>query len=106
MLSGFDKVDIVSYPLEVLQASGLPLKPLASIQPYSEGIEVHRPEPQGDYRVVDGRISLGISGKIIDLMSAARKVCFSLLTGSTLTRDFTCTSGDFANRQQQIRLFD
>jgi glycosyltransferase involved in cell wall biosynthesis len=72
LLSGFEGVDIVSYPLDVLKASGLPLKPLDTIPPYSAGIEVHRPEPLGDYKVVEGRIGLGISGKIIDLMSAAR----------------------------------
>ncbi len=71
LLSGFEKVDIVSYPLDLLRESGLPLKPLDSIPPYSPGIEVHRPEPLGDYKVLDGRVSLGISGLLVDLIGRA-----------------------------------
>src|SRR5659263_126283 len=41
---GFDDVRIVSWPLDRLVESGLPLKPFDSISPYSEGITVERPE--------------------------------------------------------------
>jgi glycosyltransferase involved in cell wall biosynthesis len=67
--AGFQKIHIVSYPIETLQASGLPLKPLASVQSYSQGIEVDRPEPLGDYKVLDGRLSYAISGHMIDLLN-------------------------------------
>ncbi|MGI3783458.1 MAG: hypothetical protein ACRYG2_22060, partial [Janthinobacterium lividum] len=42
---GFSEVKIVTWPIERLVAAGLPLKPLESVQPYSDGIEVERPEP-------------------------------------------------------------
>ena len=41
---GFDDVRIVTWPIETLEASGLPLKPLDQILPYSDGIEVERPD--------------------------------------------------------------
>ncbi|MEM6280491.1 MAG: glycosyl transferase family 1, partial [Verrucomicrobiota bacterium] len=59
---GFQSVHIVSYPIETLQNSQLPLKPLDTISPYSDGIEVNRPEPIGDYKVLDGRLGYAISG--------------------------------------------
>ncbi len=65
---GFSSVHIVSYPIETLQASGLPLKPLETISEYSPGIEVDRPEPIGDYKVLDGRLSYAISGQMVDLL--------------------------------------
>ncbi len=65
---GIETVHIVSYPLETLQSSGLPLKPLETVSPYSEGIVVDRPEPIGDYKVLDGRLSYSISGRIVDLL--------------------------------------
>lgn len=65
---GLENVHIVSYPLDVLQESSLPLKELATISPYSEGIKMDRPEALGDYKVLDGRIGLGISGHLIDLL--------------------------------------
>ncbi|MEM9110318.1 MAG: glycosyltransferase [Planctomycetota bacterium] len=68
--AGLKKIHIVSYPIETLKASGLPLKPLASVQSYSQGIEVDRPEPLGDYKVLDGRLSYAISGHIIDLLNS------------------------------------
>ena len=40
LLRGFSEVKIVTWPVERLIAAGLPLKPLESVQPYSEGIEV------------------------------------------------------------------
>lgn len=65
---GFQSVHIVSYPIETLEASGLPLKPLETISPYSDGITVDRPEPVGDYKVLDGRLSYAISGQLVDLL--------------------------------------
>ena len=66
--SGIKNVHIVSYPLDVLAASGLPLKPLDTISPYSPGITIDRPEPMGDYKVLDGRLGLGIGGHLVDLL--------------------------------------
>ena len=63
---GFSEIHIISYPLDILANSGLPLK--TKILPYSDGIHVHRPEPVGDYKVLDGRIMHGMSGVIIDLL--------------------------------------
>lgn len=65
---GVKKVHIVSYPLETLENSGLPLKPIETISPYSPGIEVDRPAPVGDYKVLDGRLGYAISGRLIDLL--------------------------------------
>lgn len=66
--SGLDSVHIVSYPIETLENSALPLKPLETISAYSDGIFVDRPEPVGDYKVLDQRLSLGISGHLTDLL--------------------------------------
>ncbi|MEO0587297.1 MAG: glycosyltransferase family 4 protein [Planctomycetota bacterium] len=66
--AGVEKIHIVSYPIDVLQRSELPLKPLASVQSYSQGISVDRPEPVGDYKVLDGRLGYAISGHLIDLL--------------------------------------
>ncbi|MEM1209824.1 MAG: glycosyltransferase family 4 protein [Planctomycetota bacterium] len=66
--AGVEKIHIVSYPIETLQHSELPLKPLASVQSYSQGIHVDRPKPVGDYKVLDGRLSYAISGHLIDLL--------------------------------------
>lgn len=52
MEAGFASVHIITYPLSTLEKSGLPLKP--SVEPYSQGIHVHRPEPVGDYKVNRG----------------------------------------------------
>ena len=65
---GFANVHIVTYPIETLQASKLPLKPLETITPYSPGIKVDRPEPIGDYKVLDGRLSYAIGGQLVDLL--------------------------------------
>ena len=67
--AGFDRIHIVSYPIETLKASGLPLKPLESVQSYSQGISVDRPEPVGDYKVLDGRLGYAISGHLVDLLN-------------------------------------
>lgn len=66
---GYDDVRIVTWPLDRLQDSGLPLKPWDSVQPYSPGITVERPDPVGDYRVVDGRYLAGLTGRLIELFT-------------------------------------
>jgi glycosyltransferase involved in cell wall biosynthesis len=79
LAAGMKNVHIVSYPLDVLKASSLPLKDLSTISPYSEGITMDRPEPMGDYKVLDGRLGLGIGGHIVDLLHR--------LPGKTLLMD-------------------
>ena len=69
LLRGFSEVKIVTWPVERLVAAGLPLKPLESVQPYSDGIEVERPEPVGDYRVPDGRYLSGLVGRLVELFT-------------------------------------
>ncbi|MEM7600543.1 MAG: glycosyltransferase family 4 protein [Verrucomicrobiota bacterium] len=66
---GFHSAHIISYPIETLQESGLPLKPLETISAYSDGIVVHRPEQIGDYKVLDGRLGYAMSGEVVDLIS-------------------------------------
>ncbi|MDY7544007.1 MULTISPECIES: glycosyltransferase [unclassified Cryobacterium] len=83
---GFDEVRIVTWPIDKLQASGLPLKPLDSVLPYSKGIFVDRPAPVGDYKVLDGRHLAGVTGRLIELFTdGVPTVCLSLyLTPHTL----------------------
>src|ERR671919_1321723 len=52
---GFDDIRLITWPLDVLAATGLPMKPMDSVLRYSPGITVERPQPVGDYRVPDGR---------------------------------------------------
>ena len=79
LLRGFDEVRIVTWPIERLQTSGLPLKPLDEISPYSPGIVVERPEPVGDYKVPDGRYVAGIVGRLVELFTdGVPTVCMSL----------------------------
>ena len=66
---GFDDVRIVTWPIDRLQATGLPLKPLEGVLPYSPGITVERPEPVGDYKVPDGRWLAGIVGRLVELFT-------------------------------------
>lgn len=66
---GFDDVRLLTWPIPVLQAAGLPLKPLDRILPYSEGITVERPGPVGDYRVPDGRHLAGLTGRLVELLA-------------------------------------
>ena len=66
---GYDDVRIVTWPIDRLQESGLPLKPLETVLPYSPGITVERPEPVGDYRVIDGRYLAGLTGRLIELFT-------------------------------------
>ncbi|MFD2256461.1 glycosyltransferase family 4 protein [Luteolibacter algae] len=76
---GMKNVHIVSYPLETLEQSSLPLKDPSSITPYSRGISMDRPEPLGDYKVLDGRLGLGIGGHLVDLLHS--------LPGKTMLMD-------------------
>ena len=70
---GFTEVRIVTWPLDLLVTSGLPLKPLDGVLPYSKGIEVERPEP------VDGRHLAGMTGRLIELFTdGVPTVCMSL----------------------------
>lgn len=79
LLRGFDDVRIVTWPIDRLEASGLPLKPLDEISPYSPGIVVERPEPVGDYKVPDGRYVAGIVGRLVELFTdGVPTVCLSL----------------------------
>ncbi|MGY6497104.1 MAG: glycosyl transferase family 1, partial [Microcella sp.] len=66
---GIPDVRIVSWPIELLESSGLPLKPLATIPEYSPGITVERPDPVGDYKVVDGRYLAGLVGRLFELFT-------------------------------------
>lgn len=66
---GFDDVRIVTWPLDVLQRAGLPLKPLDGVLPYSDGITVERPGPVGDYKVPDGRWLAGLTGRLVELFT-------------------------------------
>ena len=76
---GFTEVRIVTWPLDLLERSGLPLKPLDGILAYGEGIEVERPEPVGDYKVPDGRYLAGMTGRLVELFTdGVPTVCMSL----------------------------
>ncbi|HET6759797.1 MAG TPA: glycosyltransferase [Propionibacteriaceae bacterium] len=75
----FTDVRIVTWPLNLLATSGLPLKPLDGMLPYSKGIEVERPEPVGDYKVPDGRFLAGMTGRLVELFTdGIPTVCMSL----------------------------
>ena len=79
LLRGFTEVRIVTWPIERLIATGLPLKPLDGVAPYSPGIEVERPEPVGDYKVPDGRYLAGMTGRLVELFTdGVPTVCISL----------------------------
>jgi glycosyltransferase involved in cell wall biosynthesis len=66
---GFADVRLLTWPIETLQAAGLPLKPLDRLLPYSTGITVERPEAVGDYRVPDGRHVAGLTGRLVELLA-------------------------------------
>ena len=66
---GFDDVRIVTWPIDRLVESGLPLKPLDGVLPYSAGITVERPDPVGDYKVPDGRYVAGLTGRLVELFT-------------------------------------
>ena len=69
LLRGFTDVRIVTWPLDRLVETGLPLKPLDGVSPYSVGIEVERPGPVGDYKVPDGRYLAGLVGRLVELFT-------------------------------------
>ncbi|SDT03502.1 Glycosyltransferase involved in cell wall bisynthesis [Friedmanniella luteola] len=69
LLRGFTEVRIVTWPLDRLAETGLPLKPLDGVSPYSVGIEVERPAPVGDYKVPDGRYLAGLVGRLVELFT-------------------------------------
>jgi glycosyltransferase involved in cell wall biosynthesis len=76
---GFDEVRIITWPIDRLQESGLPLKPLDRVLPYREGIIVERPEPVGGYKVPDGRYLAGLTGRLVELFTeGVPTVCMSL----------------------------
>lgn len=76
---GFSDVRIVTWPIERLLESGLPLKPLDSVLPYSPGITVERPEPIGDYKVIDGRYQAGVTARLVELFTdGIPTICMSL----------------------------
>lgn len=76
---GFTDVRLLTWPIEALEAAGLPLKPLDGLLPYSPGITVERPEPVGDYRVPDGRYIAGLTGRLIELLAEPiPTVCLSM----------------------------
>ena len=66
---GFDDVRIVTWPIDTLRAAGLPLKPLDTVMPYSDGITVERPGGVGDYKVPDGRFLGGMTGRLVELFT-------------------------------------
>ena len=76
---GLTDVRVVTWPLDLLTTSGLPLKPLDGVLPYSKGIDVERPEPVGDYRVPDGRYLAGMTGRLAELFTdGVPTICMSL----------------------------
>jgi glycosyltransferase involved in cell wall biosynthesis len=57
---GFDDVRLITWPLDLLVAAGLP-------------------QPVGDYRVPDGRYSAGLTGRLVELFSeGVPTVCMSM----------------------------
>jgi len=76
---GFDEVRIITWPIDLLQRSGLPLKPLDRVLPYREAIIVERPAPVGDYKVPDGRHLAGLTGRLVELFTdGVPTLCMSL----------------------------
>jgi glycosyltransferase involved in cell wall biosynthesis len=76
---GFDEVRIITWPIERLQQTGLPLKPLDRVLPYRDGIMVERPAPVGDYKVPDGRYLAGLTGRLVELFTdGVPTLCMSL----------------------------
>jgi glycosyltransferase involved in cell wall biosynthesis len=76
---GFDDVRIVTWSVDHLREIGLPLKPLDSIPPYSDGITVERPEAVGGYKIPDGRHTAALVGRLVELFTdGVPTVCMSL----------------------------
>src|SRR4051794_35080955 len=79
MDADFTEVRIITWPTARLVETGLPLKPLDGVLPYGEGITVERPEPVGDYKVLDGRCLAGMTGRLVELFTdGVPTVCMSL----------------------------
>jgi glycosyltransferase involved in cell wall biosynthesis len=75
---GFE-VRIITWPIDLLQQTGLPLKPLDRVLPYRDGIIVERPAPVGDYKVPDGRYLAGLTARLVELFTdGVPTVCMSL----------------------------
>jgi glycosyltransferase involved in cell wall biosynthesis len=75
---GFE-VRIITWPIDLLQHTGLPLKPLDRVLPYRDGIIVERPAPVGDYKVPDGRYLAGLTARLVELFTdGVPTVCMSL----------------------------
>lgn len=70
---GFTDVRILTWQLSAVRDAGLPLKPEASLLPYSPGIIVERPEAVGDYRVIDGGLTTAMKGRLIELLSDGKE---------------------------------
>jgi len=76
---GFEEIRIITWPIDQLQRSGLPLKPLDRVLPYREGIIVERPAPIGNYKVPDGRYLAGLTGRLVELFTdGIPTLCMSL----------------------------
>ncbi|MCB2176077.1 MAG: glycosyltransferase [Actinomycetales bacterium] len=76
---GFSEVRILSWPIERLEQTGLPLKPLDRVLPYRDGVVVERPAPVGDYKVPDGRYLAGLTGRLVELFTdGVPTVCLAL----------------------------
>jgi len=58
---------IITWAEELLENSGLPLKPADQIEPYSHGIRVLRPSAIGNYKLLDGRYNFGMTSAIVEL---------------------------------------
>ena len=90
---GFDDVRIVTWPIDVLRGAHLPLKPLDTVMPYSDGITVERPTGVGDYKVPDGRFLAGLTGRLVELFTdGVPTVAMSLYLTPHATVDRRCPS--------------
>jgi glycogen(starch) synthase len=66
LVAGYEP-HIITWHASLLGGSGLPLKPADEIEPYSDGITVHRPDAIGNYKLLDGRYNLGMSSAIVEI---------------------------------------
>lgn len=101
---GVDEVIILTWPIDVLAAAGIPLKPIDSVLPYSPGITVERPEAVGDYKVPDGRFTAGLRGRLVELFTdGVPTVCMSLyLSPHTTVVHEALTAARAMGRGQQV----
>lgn len=92
---GFSDVRILTWPIERIESSGLPMKPLDSMLPYSAPIVIERPEPVGDYRVPDGRYTTAMTGRLVELLTdgvPTTVISMYLLPHTTLVADAVTTA--------------